>query len=310
MIRNALGPSPIDQEVQALTRLLSSHGDSNATGSRAADWGASAFKRAGADQVRIEKFGASSTGANVIAEIRGRSDPRDYVLVGALLDPGDEDPIIVARNAAMLVDAVRVIHDTGNLPRRSIRFVLFGAAGSNPRGRLTGALAYVSQHRAELERAAAALAISADGGYLDGFSLQDRPDMLARVRQAFEPLRTFGIHDFSERMVIPTAVTPFWLEGIPSLVGTSHAITGSGQPAAPAASTDTESGNTELQELKRCVAVASVAAYALADADSRIGSRRSRSEVEQSIKAMRLRRKLKAAGLWEKWNAPPTARAR
>jgi hypothetical protein len=306
MIRDALGPSPIDQEVQTLTRLLSSDGDSATIQHRAADWAATAFRRAGADQVRIETAAGAQ---NVIAEIRGRSFPRDYILVAELLNSRSDGAVAAARNAVMLIDAVRVIHDTGNLPRRSIRFVLFGTAGPTSRGRLTDAWAYVSQHHSDLDRVAAALAMSADAGYLDGFSLENRPDVLASVRQALDPLRSFGIRHFSQEMVIPTAVTPFWLEGIPSLVGISGAATGSHATAAPAASPTMTTGTAELKALKRGVAVASVAAYGLADAEYRIGPRRSRREVEESIKAMHLRPTLEAAGLWEEWKAFPTARA-
>jgi hypothetical protein len=56
-----------------------------------------------------------------------------------------------------------------------------------------------------------------------------------------------------------------------------------------------------LQQLKRGVAVTAVTAYALADAESRIGPRQSPSRAKRSIDSMALESQLKAAGLWDEW---------
>ena len=64
---------------------------------------------------------------NVVAEIRGREKPDEFVLLGAHSIRGIWGPgrSTTAANVAMVIDAARVIHASGSVPRRSIRFVLF-----------------------------------------------------------------------------------------------------------------------------------------------------------------------------------------
>ncbi len=299
MIRNALGPSPLDREIRDLAEILSSH-DSSASRD-AARWAFEAFHRAGADQVRAEAFESPGRPYSVVAEISGRDHPDDYVLIAAPLDETGADPVAAAENAAVLVDAVRVIHASGSVPRRSIRIVLFATKSHNPGGRSASVWAYIHEHGADLDRVAAAVAIDATSGPLDGFSFEDRPEMLGAVRDALSPLQPLGIRKFTQAVLVRTAVTPFWLEGIPTLVATS-----SGRSPEPHQSVDSAPGNTglaEIDRLKRAVAVAAVTSYALADAEARIGPRRSSLEVERSIRSRALESKLKASGLWTQWRA-------
>ncbi len=302
MIRSALGPSPLDQNARALAAILSSRTGATPAGARAAEWAERAFRLAGADAVHLEKLGLSAQSENVIAEIRGREKPRDYVLVAATLDPSAANSLIAAENVAALIDAVRVIHNTGNISRRSIRFVLF-ASGNDRDGRFACVWAYIRAHKEDLDRIAAAVTIFPAEGALDGFSLEGRPDTLDAVRQALEPLRSLGIRDLSEGVKIPTDITPFWLEGVPTLVATGNpaaSARGGNSPARTRASSHAGT-SAKLHELKRRVAVAAVAAYALADAETRIGPRQSRTQVEQSITSMGLARPLSRAGLWLEW---------
>ncbi len=64
---------------------------------------------------------------NVIAEIRGREKPDEWVLLGAHLDSWElgTGALDNGCNAAMVIEAARDILRTGVKPRRSIRFVLF-----------------------------------------------------------------------------------------------------------------------------------------------------------------------------------------
>ena len=168
MIRSALGPSPLDQNARSLAAILSSRPKTASANARAAAWAVNAFRRAGADQVFVEKFGQPTRSENVIAEVRGREKPKDYVLVAAILDGSGPNSRITAENAAVLIDAVRVIHNTGNIPRRSIRFVLF-ATGSGQNEQFSGACAYIRAHRGDLDRVVAGLALGPGHGGLDGF---------------------------------------------------------------------------------------------------------------------------------------------
>jgi hypothetical protein len=303
MIRYALGPSSLDQDARTLGEILSSASNGSSAETRAAAWAAAAFRRSGADNVHVEKFGSSATIENVVAEIRGRDYPQDYVLLVAPLDASGANSRVTAENAAVLVNAVRVIHATGSIPRRSIRFLLFGTARPDPNERLAGVWDYVRQHRADLDRIAVAIAIDCAGGSLDGYSLGDRPDALAAVQQALEPLGALDIRNFTEDVRIPSNVTPFWLAGIPTLVATASAATHSPETGKRPDSVGASITPTELRLLKYGVAIAAVSAYGLADAEARIGPRRSRTEVEQSISSMTLKPALQRAGLWSQWQA-------
>ncbi|HVB85142.1 MAG TPA: hypothetical protein VNK23_00550 [Candidatus Dormibacteraeota bacterium] len=306
MIRGALGASPVANNARAFAAILSSHTVASTANARAAEWAVEAFRRAGADEVHIEKFGASGQFENVVAEIRGRDKPQDYVLFVAVLgDPGT-DSLLAAEKAAVLIDAVRVIHNTGNIPRRSIRFVLFVAAPARSRSKdahLAGVWAYVRAHRAHLERIAAAVSLGQARGAIDGFSLEARADTIAAVRQAFVPLRSLGIRNFTQLVRIPSATTPFWLEGIPTLVAT-RAKAPPNQAAHGSPKTQpAEISSAVLRGLKRRVAVAAVAAYALADAETRIGPRQSRAKVEESITSMKLMPKLRRSADVAEWKS-------
>ncbi|MDE3109346.1 MAG: M28 family peptidase [Acidobacteriota bacterium] len=304
MIRDALGPSPLDENVRALAKILSSRSDPASRESRAVNWAVEAFKRAGADQVRTERLGPPPQTEDLVAEVRGRDYPKDYVLIAAQLDSSGTYPLATAENAAVLIDAVRVIHASGNLPRRSIRFVLFGTgaeASGGTSASLEGVWAYVRQHRAEIDRIAAAVVVDAAAGPADGYSLGNRPDMIANIRSALEPLRSLGIRDFTQGLSLRSEVTPFWLEGVLTLVATfQEDATGAGAHARA----DRNAGSlspSELEQLKRGVAVAALTAYALADAESRIGPRQSHSQVQQAIQSLGIEPKLKSTGLWDEW---------
>ena len=89
---------------------------------------------------------------NVVAELRGRERPTEWVLVGAHLDSWDfatgaQDN---ATGVAMVLEVVRVIAALGRAPRRSIRFALWGGEEQG----LLGSSAYVRAHH-ELDHAVA-----------------------------------------------------------------------------------------------------------------------------------------------------------
>ncbi|HMD86015.1 MAG TPA: M28 family peptidase [Terriglobia bacterium] len=81
-------------------------------------------------RVRLElpsRLGGPYEARNVVAEIRGRERPEEFVLIGAHLDSWDlgtgaEDNGV---NAAMIIDLARSFKALGVVPRRTVRFVLF-----------------------------------------------------------------------------------------------------------------------------------------------------------------------------------------
>src|SRR6202041_3348068 len=119
---------------------------------------------------------------NVVAEIRGREKPAEFVLLGAHLDSWDlgTGALDNGCNAAMVIDAARTIHASGTIPRRSIRFVLFTGEEQG----LLGSAAYAHAHRAELDNMVAAVIFDSGIGKVTGYSLQGRKDVMPAMRDA------------------------------------------------------------------------------------------------------------------------------
>ncbi len=232
---------------------------------------------------------------NVVGEIRGREKAAEFVLLGAHLDSWDlgTGALDNGCNAAMVIDAARVIHASGNIPRRSIRFVLFTG---EEEGEL-GSRAYAHAHRAELDHMIAAIIYDAGVGRVTGYSLGGREDLLAGVREALEPLKSVGPMEFTFDAPGDTDDLDFVLEGVPALVANQ-------EPANYMlnyhAASDTFD-KVDVGELKRSEAIATVTAYALADASARIGRRQTRAEVEQLLKESGLEESLKKEGAWSAW---------
>ncbi len=303
MIRNALGKSPLEQNTRALEQILASGGDAASAEARATAWAEAALRRSRADKVDFGKFEPTGSQQVVIGEVRGREYPQDYVLLVAPLGGPGFDRLASAEDAAVLVDAVRVMQATGNIPRRSIYFMFFIGGADSSGGKLAGLWAYVQEHQASLDHVVAAVSVDAAGGPLDGYSLEGRPEMLPAVQEALQPLRSLGIRNFSEGVQVRADVMPLWLEGVPVLVATPAAGTStSGDSSGGIADHGTLSA-AKLQQLKRGVAVAAVTAYALADAATRVGAHRSPAAVQQSIDTLGLESKLRAAGVWSEWKA-------
>jgi acetylornithine deacetylase/succinyl-diaminopimelate desuccinylase-like protein len=215
---------------------------------------------------------------NVIAEIRGREKLDEFVLLGAHLDSWDlgTGALDNGCNAAMVIDAARVIHASGVIPRRSIRFALFTGEEQG----MLGSWAYARAHRPELDRMVGAIVFDSGIGAVTGFSLGGRKDLLPAVREALEPVKSLGVNDFTFDIDTGTDELDFLLEGVPTLVANQ----------APAnymlnyhAASDTFD-KVDIPQLKRNVAIAAVAAYALADREQRVGPRQSRAEIEQTLK--------------------------
>ncbi|HEX4004054.1 MAG TPA: M20/M25/M40 family metallo-hydrolase [Candidatus Acidoferrales bacterium] len=232
---------------------------------------------------------------NVVAEIRGRDNPDEFVLLGAHLDSWDlgTGALDDGCNVAMLIDAARVIHSSGSVPRRSIRFVLFTGEEQG----MLGSRAYVDAHAADLDNMDAAVIFDAGDGPITGFSLGGRKDALAAVRTALDPTRALGVKDFTLDAGVDTDNFDFLLEGVPTLVANQ-------EPANYIlnyhAASDTFD-KVDIAQLKRNAGIAAVTAYALADAETKVGPRQTRPEIEQLMKDTRLGEDMKVEGFWPAW---------
>ena len=240
---------------------------------------------------------------NVVAEIRGSETPEDYVLLGAHLDSWDlgTGALDDGCNAAMVIDAARVLRASGSLPRRSIRFALFTGEEQG----MLGSWAYARAHRDELDHMVAAVIFDSGDGRVTGYSLGGRRDALAAVRQDLEPLRRLGVTSFTLDAGMDMDNFDFLLEGVPTLVANQepddymlnyHAFS------------DTYD-KVDIRALKKQVAIAALTAYALANSARRVAPRQTRARIEQLLQRTGLAQEMKASGVWSAWESGERGRA-
>jgi len=242
------------------------------------------------------------TAENVVAEIRGREKPEEFVVLGAHLDSWDlgTGALDNGCNSALVIDAARTIHASGTIPRRSIRFVLFSGEEEG----LMGSAAYAHDHRAELDNMVAAVIFDSGMGKVTGYSLGGRKDVMAATREALEPVARLGAKEFTQDVSMDTDNFDFLLEGVPTLVANQ-------EPANYMlnyhAASDTFD-KVDITELKRHVAIAAITAFALADNPTRVGARQSRKELEQMFHETGLDQQMKDAGFWKYWQSSERGR--
>jgi carboxypeptidase Q len=232
---------------------------------------------------------------NVVADIRGWDKPDDFVVLGAHLDSWDlgEGALDNGCDASMVIDAARVVHASGSLPRRSIRFVLFNGEEEG----LLGSRAYVEAHRGELDHVIAAIIFDSGSGKITGYSTSGRKDMLLPMREALGPLEPLGVSGFTLDAAIGTDNFDFLLQGIPTLVPDQELAN---YLSNYHASSDTF-GKVDIASLKKQSAIAAITAYALADEAQRFAPRQTRLQIRELLSESGLEEQMKLEGFWPDW---------
>lgn len=288
--------STIDGQIEALPEAVVERGDAERIARLIA-----AGRRVRARVEMPNKIGGPAESENVVAEIRGREKPDEFVVVAAQLDSWDMGTgALEGCNAAMLIDAARAVHSAGTIPRRSIRFVLFTGQEQG----MLGSWAYMKAHQAELDRMAAAVVFGAGDGEITGYSLNGRRDALAAASTALEPVRAPGVATFTLAPQAGSESLDFVLEGVPTLTPVE-------EPGANAAAIGTAEDTLDkvnIEALKRRSAVTAVTAFALADNDAVIGPRQTRAEIEQLLEATGLADRMKQEGYWWQWQTAERGR--
>jgi hypothetical protein len=297
IIANAQGDSPLAENLRRLTEVLRGQGYERDNGPAGVTWAKAAFQGAGLE-ARVEKYLTAEalqqrmggTADIVIAEIRGREKPDEWVLLGADLSPrpAAAGTLGDACDAALLVEAARDIQLTGVRPRRSIRFILFGG---ETRG-MTGPWAYLKGHSNELDHAAAALIFETCGIPVGGFSLNGRLDLEAGVRDAVKPIESMGVVRFLSSAPFDPFSIDFLLQGVPTVT----AIPAPGDPPPSEIKLD-------IALLKRNTAIAAVTAFGIAERTEPIGRRQSRAEIESLLTTSQLEEQMKVTGIWPLWES-------
>ena len=240
---------------------------------RVGDWAVAAFRAAGLDVHTEPRSPDGPTEKYVVAEIRGREKPDEFVVLAAVINVSlFRDPLDVAADAAVLVEAARDIAATGLVPRRTIRFVLFFGDGIDA----CSASDYVNAHDDEMDRTIAVVLLSQGVGHGTRYLLNGRHDVEPQVREALKPLASLSLAPDSFDVASGNCAIPFLNEGVPTLV--AQAAEPENRPSPIALD------QMDLQELKRHAAIAGVTAFDVAEDVAPLGPRLSHAEAESLMK--------------------------
>jgi hypothetical protein len=153
---------------------------------------------------------------DVVAEIRGRELPDEWIIIGAHLDSWDfgtgaEDN---GTGSASVLEVARAIAALGKAPRRSIRFALWSGEEEG----LLGSYAYVQAHLSEIGKCVAVLNTDNGSGHPKGWKVEGRKDL----KEALQPisdslLKDIGGGGLSMEVSYDTDHGPFMLQGVPAL---------------------------------------------------------------------------------------------
>jgi hypothetical protein len=302
IIANAQGDSPLAENLRRLMEALKRSTGGTDEESPAVTWAMAALRDAGVE-FHAEKYLVAAKQPRgavaeiVIGEFRGREKPDEWVLLGADLGSpkSGSSGVDEACNAALVVEAARVIQVTGVRPRRSIRFVLFGGE----RQGMTGPWAYLKSHRNELDHVSAAILLDAPANRVTGFALNGRRDIQPGIQEALKPIESMGVGRLSLDTPFDAASIDFLLEGIPTIIATGT----KGLNLEFESNGSNSLDKVNIDELKRNTAIAAVTLFGVAERSEPLGPRLSRAEVESLLKTTGLDQQMKTAGLWPLWES-------
>jgi carboxypeptidase Q len=240
------------------------------------------------------RTGGATQDHNVIAEIRGRERPDEWIIVGAHLDSWDygtgaQDN---GTGCAMVLEAARAIAALPTPPRRSIRFALWGGEEQG----LLGSAAYVRAHASELRDCVAALNTDNGAGHPRGWKVEGRADLLTALTPLSKSLLTgLGGEGLSPELSFDTDHGHFLLAGIPALdlwVDMEH------YEDIHHKSSDTVD-KIVAHNLIAGAGIVAVTAHALAERPERIAPQLKHEAVGELLKKANLEEFLKAVGVWK-----------
>ena len=241
--------------------------------------------------------GGVYSAANVIGEIRGVTKPDEIVIVGAHLDSWDlgQGALDNGCNVAMLIDVARQMVRLGLRPARTIRFVLWNGEEQG----MVGSWQYTVQHAADLGRIVLASAYDIGTCNTVGFLTGGRPDVLAAVQRAVEPLQGFGTWQHQDVPAVGTDNYDFMLQGVPNIVANQESANyGPNYHAA----TDTFD-KADTVALRRNAQIAAAVTWYFANADSLPG-RQTMAQVEELVRTTDLRAQMRMLGdLRDAWDS-------
>jgi len=241
--------------------------------------------------VRIRMTNAifPSEARNVLAELPGRERPDEVVLAGGHIDSWDVATGATDNGlgAAIVLEMARVLAATGERPRRTLRFALWGAEEIG----LLGSQHYLRAHADELSDHAAVMNFDMTGDP-EGFWTPGHAEQPALLRDLAARLASLGLRPEAHRSdaSLHSDHQPFMLAGVP--------VVGLVAPASTAGRRFYHSvGDTfekvALPPMCRAVAAAAHAMWAIAELDERVLPHLERAAVRAMLEAADL---LEASG--------------
>ncbi len=231
---------------------------------------------------------------NVVAEIRGRERPDEWLIIGAHLDSWDygtgaQDN---GTGCAMVLEAARAIAALGTPPRRSIRFALWGGEEQG----LLGSAAYVRAHAKELKDCVAALNTDNGAGHPRGWKYEGREDVQLALAPISKSLLTgLGGDGLSPEITFDTDHGHFLLAGIPALdlwVDMEH------YEEIHHKSSDTLD-KVVAHNVEAGAGIVAITAYAVAERPERLAPQLKHDAVSEMLKKANLEEFLKTVGVWK-----------
>ncbi|MBA3463774.1 MAG: M20/M25/M40 family metallo-hydrolase [Deltaproteobacteria bacterium] len=206
--------------------------------------------------------------ANVIAELTGKEQPDEIVVIGGHLDSWDvgQGAHDDGAGCVTMMHAITVLKRMGLQPRRTIRVVLW----TNEENGVRGAKAYVKDHEAELAKHV--LAVESDGGGFAprGFIMLARKDVAPRAESRLTDILSLLRPLQSSRLIngdrSGTDVEPMAPHGVPTLEILSANAKYFDYHHSAADTLD----KVDPGELAEAVAAMAVLAYVVADMPERL----------------------------------------
>ncbi len=231
---------------------------------------------------------------NVVAEIRGRERPDEWILIGAHLDSWDfgtgaQDN---GTGTVSVLEAARAMMAMGKAPRRSVRFALWGGEEEG----VLGSYAYTQTHRKELGKCVAVLNTDNGAGHPKGWKVEGRADL----KQAMQPLsdgllKDLSGGDLSIEVTYDTDHGPFMLQGIPVL---DQWVDMTKYFDIHHKASDTLD-KVDALDFKADEAIVAATAWAIADSDKPIAPHIGHEAVEEILKGAKLEDLLDRVGVWK-----------
>jgi hypothetical protein len=231
---------------------------------------------------------------NVIGEIRGSEKPDEIVLIGAHLDAWDlgNGALDNGCNVALVIDLARQIKRLGLKPKRTIRFALWNGEEQG----LVGSWGYTKTHANELDKHVMASSYDIGSGRITGFFTGGRPELVAAVERALEPVKGLGPFTQIDAPIVGTDNYDFMMQGVANLVANQASANYGPNYHARSDAYD----KVDLQQLRLNAAIAAAVTYGFAQMEV-TWKRQTRPEVQKLIDTTDLGAQMRSFGVWDGW---------